>query len=83
MAEREELRRRARELVLKLDAGALALARRGAHAREAERVERARVREQRVVVVRGVRRGAHHRALRDARPVGERDVLHRDPAHRH
>ena len=81
MAEREELRGRARELVL--DAGALALARLGAHAREPERVERARVREQRVVVVRGVRRGAHHRALRDARPVRERDVLHRDPFHRH
>lgn len=76
MPKRHVLWGRARELVL----DALALYR--AHAHIAERVERVRIREQRIVVVLRVRVHAHEGALRDARAVAEREVLHRHPAHR-
>ena len=53
------------------------------HARVAERVERARVLQDRLVVVHRVRRGRDDGAPRDARPVAERDVLHRHAVHGH
>ena len=69
--EREVIRRRARVLVLCPLRVALGLV----HAREAERIERARVGVHRVVEVHRVRRGGDERACGDERAVGEGDVL--------
>ena len=68
--EREEVERGVHELVLQriLDAAL-------AHPCEPERVEDVRLRVTRVVRVRRHGRGGDERALWDARPVRERDVL--------
>ena len=75
MAERDVLRGHVHELGLR------ALAFDLAHGREAERVEGGRVRVERVVVVRGVRRRNDECTLRDHHAVAERDVLQRLAGH--
>ena len=70
MAEGDEVVGGIHELVLQ----ALAFA--PAHLLEPERVEHLRVRVLRVVVVHRPRGRDEHRALRDERPVVQRDVLH-------